>query len=1346
MLYSEEFLKRLDEYREKTTYAKIISLDLEENPIEQVEGTITSGSVNVDGASAVRRTCSLTMVAQDIKINEYYWGLNTKFKLEIGVENKIDSHYPKIIWFKMGTYVITSFNVSYTTNAANISLQGKDKMCLLNGDVGGIINATTDFGTYDFYDTETGITTNYKLPIKQILWDAVHAYANEPFHNIILNDLDELGLELLDYKYDEPLYLLRIADTDEYIYPIVGDMTVYVPDANHQMRVESKLSEINYDALTTAMIGNVEEPTEFYLSADVDNNNHYIDTQLYQAAKVEYGQTAGYRTCELVYAGDLIANIGDSVTSVFDKIKAMLGQFEYFYDLDGRFVFQRQKSLVNTVWAPQKRDGDNELYVEALAMANNTMYNFKGNILLSSIQNNPNLLNLRNDYTVWGKRKTISGGEIPIHMRYAIDNKPYRYVDMNGEVWTTLNSDEVEADNNEKRRRSIRAEIEEQLANFQKDPNLYPAAWREIVQDSPWWHVQEWAEYYAILSGGILPGNTHPYHEMRYIAKSEANNIALFTRYWPGFRLRSTTWSIIDQDIVAFKNGENYPAPTTRAEAVAIYRCKNPTTGVEFIAYDSHYGCVHTYGEWLSTAQYVNGCVIDGHTYDPFDSQYPWHLLPNPGSYVDGMHSKTFLDQMKTRYGLYRVDVYCYNPEIPEKLKEDFIAQLEAQYEYVDPYEGHYHYQMDWRELIYRMALDYRRYNHDNDFEVRLAANNTPLYPRGVTGYEQYYTDLEGFWRQLYFPALSEEDKLKQLEYEYTLYRDIKDPTDKEHLYVRGCYKPIGKIVKSIASENEESGKTYYRDTASGKSYYHNDDITYYISNTDGFTFASSYDNLSWPRLGSTINETNFIKYVDAGYLFTREIPSINDLYIYYQGEMYPYLAIYNYRSSDAVVTSDEQAATLDRIPHYIKQVSADDPQNPAYKPIGIDQVSLSLDAKKGSYTILSDNTEAQAAAQEKYNAALNFYDALYQLTTFVGIFTKNTSISDVPSNINTVEKLKTVYFTLWRDCECEKMLNEGITEELQKKRLNAAVNKANEKLSAARADLDRAMADVHYQLFSDYILQNDYKIAQGSNIGGIPTLNNAYIYAANELCCLDNICKNPTLKGLYYLDRASADEPAGARRYLYQFDLDVRGQKTPIQRKTSIIYYYAYTDFYPEGHEHAYWHKNVYEAPESLNFWFDFLVGDDELRQFTTQAVGDRPKAVNETSIKSIYYRDTPKIIFTTAEKLAQEENKKTGYNYFIIKEGYENMFSISSQGIDCKNRIDELIYQYSYCVESVTLQSIPIYYLDVNKRIHVYDDESGIDGDYVVSKISFPLQYNGMMSITATKAPENSVIEREE
>jgi hypothetical protein len=63
MLYDAMFLKKLDENRTKTTYARIIALSLDETPIETIEGRITQGSVSLDGDSAVRRTCSLTMIA-----------------------------------------------------------------------------------------------------------------------------------------------------------------------------------------------------------------------------------------------------------------------------------------------------------------------------------------------------------------------------------------------------------------------------------------------------------------------------------------------------------------------------------------------------------------------------------------------------------------------------------------------------------------------------------------------------------------------------------------------------------------------------------------------------------------------------------------------------------------------------------------------------------------------------------------------------------------------------------------------------------------------------------------------------------------------------------------------------------------------------------------------------------------------------------------------------------------------------------------------------------------------------------------------------------------------------------
>jgi hypothetical protein len=34
---------------------------------------------------------------------------------------------------------------------------------------------------------------------------------------------------------------------------------------------------------------------------------------------------------------------------------------------------------------------------------------------------------LKNDYSIWGERESVSGAKIPVHMRYAIDRKPKQY-------------------------------------------------------------------------------------------------------------------------------------------------------------------------------------------------------------------------------------------------------------------------------------------------------------------------------------------------------------------------------------------------------------------------------------------------------------------------------------------------------------------------------------------------------------------------------------------------------------------------------------------------------------------------------------------------------------------------------------------------------------------------------------------------------------------------------------------------------------------------------------------------------------------------------------------------------
>ena len=146
-LLDKTFLKQLDQDRHKVVYIKIISLNLDEDPIAEITGNVVSGNINVDGKSCVRRTCNLQLVTNVVRINEVDWSLRTKFSVYLGLKNTIDSRYDDIIWFPQGVFIITSFSSVLNQSGYTISITGKDKMCLINGDVGGQLFAAHDFAT-----------------------------------------------------------------------------------------------------------------------------------------------------------------------------------------------------------------------------------------------------------------------------------------------------------------------------------------------------------------------------------------------------------------------------------------------------------------------------------------------------------------------------------------------------------------------------------------------------------------------------------------------------------------------------------------------------------------------------------------------------------------------------------------------------------------------------------------------------------------------------------------------------------------------------------------------------------------------------------------------------------------------------------------------------------------------------------------------------------------------------------------------------------------------------------------------------------------------------------------------
>ncbi len=472
ILLDQEFLNLLDKDNQREVYARVVSLNTDELPVEEISGKITQGSMNIDGTSAIRRSCSLTIVSNRIDINEYYWGFATKFKLYIGL--KVPEHikdmykeqitatidsatgqiisngfgiqlykdYPDIIWFKEGTFLITDFKVNMTNNSTdNIYISGKDKMSLLNGDIGGHFPYAIDVGTEEerVVDPETGIeldSTKTPLTMKSMVREMIHRYAGEPFHNIIINDLDDTQVELLEYRGDHDIYLLKNVATGMFENVIFdGDVLRY--DSYGQPFTISSMSDKELDTMSTNFVSKTAKRIKATPSL--------LDRTWYTVAKCAYGSVVGYRKTDWTYpskGGELVMKIGDTITQALDKIvEALDDTFEYFYNIDGQFVFQKKLQYVNTSWNSLKNTWEETeagtlkkiTYAESAKYVSQSQYSFLGNTLATMISNNPNFSNIKNDFSIWGKKKAASDGkENSIHLRCAIDEKPEVYTNFKG--------------------------------------------------------------------------------------------------------------------------------------------------------------------------------------------------------------------------------------------------------------------------------------------------------------------------------------------------------------------------------------------------------------------------------------------------------------------------------------------------------------------------------------------------------------------------------------------------------------------------------------------------------------------------------------------------------------------------------------------------------------------------------------------------------------------------------------------------------------------------------------------------------------------------------------------------
>ena len=495
-LLDKDFLKALDDENQREIFVKIASLTFDEDPIEFITGRATGGSINIDGSSSTRRTCSITLTAKELNIHDFYWGLNTKIRVFIGLENNIDKQYDDIIWFNQGIYLITDFSTNQTTNNYTISIQGRDKMSLLNGDIGGIITSlTADFGKVENVDEKGNITIT-SLPLKEIITEVVHTWAREPYQNIIIEDLDEVGLELMEYRGEEPMYFLVNDKTNEVSNMILSSelsFHKYYYSADGGKTYSSGNNKISLD--NEAFI--YDTRTELYNVQTTPTHVKDDQGETYTVIKCSYGETIGFRETDLTYAGELIGNVGNSIVqSCLEPIKNMLGNYEYFYDIDGRFHFRRKPTFIDISWNSFiKEDDTEEIYADSKAFTSQVIYSFENANLITSFQNKPQFSNLKNDYSIWGTKTTSGNNTYPVHLRYAIDKKPVYYKNYDGQIYSTkYKSLTTLKQEYEKVQSSMIDSILSQHKKMELPDGLnYPG--------SLWWNMRDWGELYYMIAG-----------------------------------------------------------------------------------------------------------------------------------------------------------------------------------------------------------------------------------------------------------------------------------------------------------------------------------------------------------------------------------------------------------------------------------------------------------------------------------------------------------------------------------------------------------------------------------------------------------------------------------------------------------------------------------------------------------------------------------------------------------------------------------------------------------------------------------------------------------------------------
>lgn len=400
----------------KSTITRVVVelLDFNERMIEAVEGDVISLNIPVDGNSVVRRVATLTFATTDknYKVLETSnpLSISKKIRVKIG-EKDLGSPNSEIVWTNMGVFVMQSCSITAAVNSQQISITAQDKMCLHNGEVAGKVEYGTRFDVEHsdprYVNFITQLKNQYTILTSAPTADTINTMKD------IVGSIRTIATVEDSVIEGESIYLVSLLNKYASTTDTAERRTLSnnIKDSINTLDMSSRMVKLTIrEIIQKAAIAIGKELPGKVIISDVPDK---IKTPV----KLPNGDI-GFKLMKFIYPTELVLNTGQPLTQVYEACKQALGgNFEYFYDTEGNFIFQEIQNRLdkNIVSISDLKSKDYLISYDGAPV----QFDFSEDDFVTSYANNPNWSNIKNDFYVWGSGEN---GIIGYHV--VIDEKP----------------------------------------------------------------------------------------------------------------------------------------------------------------------------------------------------------------------------------------------------------------------------------------------------------------------------------------------------------------------------------------------------------------------------------------------------------------------------------------------------------------------------------------------------------------------------------------------------------------------------------------------------------------------------------------------------------------------------------------------------------------------------------------------------------------------------------------------------------------------------------------------------------------------------------------------------------